>query len=296
MDMEMTYSQPKRAFRFQVLVAGVTAILVVGYVSFLLISYYRSQVDLQKNLLKQMQQESEKQALAVGYFFNERNDDLVNLSRSREVAAFFESKDLGMSMEYGLKLSLIPIQERFVDLINQKSLNGEPIYSRILFIEKNGQVLVDSATGPKKDKAIDGKELLLRIVEGETAFSSADGREIMVSASYTFKKKYAGQLVGYIRPEVLYKNLLREGTPSQRYTFLSIEKAGTYLSVGDFFSPHLFPRDLGKLTAGSVRFLEKKEILGQVQKRIALRLPVKNTPFSMIVISDAQAVLGNVEP
>jgi PAS domain S-box-containing protein len=292
----MAHRQKKRCFNLQVITAVIAAILVVGYVSFLLVSHYRSQVDLQKNLLKQLKQESEKQALAVGYFFTERKDDLVNLALSREVAVFFENKDLGMSMEYGLKLSLIPIRDRLIDLVNRKSLNGAPIYSRILLIDNNGQVLVDSATGKNNDKSVDGKELLIQTEKRDKVLSSADGREIMVSVPYIFKNRYVGQVVGWIRPEIFYKNLLREGTTSQRYTYLVIEKAGTYLSVGAPLSSNFLPPNPGQLTLGEVKHFETKEPLGQAQKWIALRLLIKNTPFSIIIVSDATAVLGTLAP
>ncbi|HMK65996.1 MAG TPA: hypothetical protein VK564_09390, partial [Thermodesulfobacteriota bacterium] len=74
-------------FPVQIIAAVLSVFLVLGYVCFLLLSNYWTQVDLQKNLLKQFHQNSEKQTMALSYFFAERRDDLQNLTLSREVSS-----------------------------------------------------------------------------------------------------------------------------------------------------------------------------------------------------------------
>ena len=100
----------QRAFRLQVAAAVLISLLLTAYVSFLLISNYNSNKALQKNLIIQFQQECERRMFVIQNFFSDRKEDVLNLALSREVTVFFENRDLGMSMAYGLNLSLIPIR------------------------------------------------------------------------------------------------------------------------------------------------------------------------------------------
>ena len=49
----------------------------------------------------------EKRAVSLGYFFSEREYDLRSMAGSREINAYFGNKALGMSEEYGLKLTYV---------------------------------------------------------------------------------------------------------------------------------------------------------------------------------------------
>lgn len=103
---------------------------------------YHSQVELQKSGLEQMRLDTEKHAGAASYFFSEQKDHLKNLTEKRELAAFFENKALGMSMEYGLRDSLFSIGKVFDRFLKNRRIGGDRIYTGIVFLESNGAVLV----------------------------------------------------------------------------------------------------------------------------------------------------------
>ncbi len=49
-----------------------------------------------------------------------------------------------MSTENGLQASLLSMQESFKKIVKEKQLNQAPIYSRLLFMDNRGNILVDA--------------------------------------------------------------------------------------------------------------------------------------------------------
>jgi hypothetical protein len=86
-----------------------------------------------------------------------------------------------MSMEYGLKFSLIPIQDHFRDLVNRKKLGNDAVYSRIMLIEKNGDILVDTSTAEQRQ--VSSNELMKPLGPNQrdgTILALNHGREIVL--------------------------------------------------------------------------------------------------------------------
>ena len=88
----------------------VTLIIMLG---FFLINNYRSLVNLKEQNIENLKQEVQKRAAALSYFFIERRHDLNDLAENRRLAVYFENKALGMSMKYGLQVSLTVVQQLF---------------------------------------------------------------------------------------------------------------------------------------------------------------------------------------
>ncbi|MGA2331708.1 MAG: ATP-binding protein [Syntrophales bacterium] len=273
-------------------------IMLIAYVSFLLVTNYLSAANLQRTLLEQLKRDTERHATAVAYFFSERKDDLVNLAVSREVSVFFENKALGMSMEYGLRLSLIPISDRFQDLIRRKKIGEDAIYSRIVLIEKGGNVLADAAAPQSPVKMRDEwNKYLTNDREDPVVHSSTDGRELTVSISYFHKGKYAGQIIAWVKPDTLYKDLLMQEGVANRMTFIVADEKSNSLPV--FVQPPPFASgfpDFGKIEIGRPLEFEAKNYQGGNKKMIALRLPVQGTPFSLVVFASDPEIVGQSNP
>src|SRR3989304_1849382 len=106
--MKSVRTSLKRRWNLTVIVAS---LVLVGFIGFLVVENYLSQLELQGYTLEQLRQDTEKRATAVTYFSSERKNDLRNLALSRETSIFFENKALGMSMEYGLKASLLAMSD-----------------------------------------------------------------------------------------------------------------------------------------------------------------------------------------
>lgn len=278
-----------------VLILAISA-AAVAFVFFLLSMNYRFAVDLRKTNLENMKAETEKRATLVGFFFADRKDDLVELVHSREVSVFFENKALGMSMEYGLGYSLVPIRNRFLDLLDRKKLGSDAVYSRMMLIEKNGDILVDTlaAAGRK----VSHKELVKLLVPEHrdgTILTLNGGREIVASLSYFFKNRYAGQIIAWIQPQTLYRNILGAGGYTGDICNLVTNEGKTFQSVG-VSSP---PQISGLPSAEALTFGETFEFQdknGENQSWIGLKIPVDNTPFYMLRLITASNVVGKLNP
>ena len=288
----------KRSFYLTYTIAFAIGLSLVVYVVSLLISNYTSQTELQKNLVMQLKQDSEIRAASIDYFFSERRDDVVNLALSREISSFFENKSLGMSMEYGLNLSLIPIRELFRDLMERKQVGKDKIYARIVLIERDGSTLVD-VSGQDQPESGTKKWKSLLDPDGKNGFitTTKDRKEFLASASYYHKDKYAGQIIAWIRPEAVGNHLLKEKAPGARQLFLVAQEGGHLVSIGA--APSSLPLDLPELrslAAGEIKTFETRNEGSLNQKRVALLIPMKDMPFSMVRIVDAKDAFGDVNP
>mgnify|MGYP006301652269 CR=1 FL=1 len=115
---------------------------------------------------------------------------------SREISAYFKNKALGMSMEYGLRGSLIGISEIFGYLLQQRQINNENIYTGIVFIDNTGKLLVENYLKYNKPRQVQNWEELLTLKSSEVSIILKKNRQVLqiiISAPYFFKNKYAGQ-------------------------------------------------------------------------------------------------------
>jgi hypothetical protein len=200
-------------------VIGIAAVLV-GYIAFLLMANYHSQIKLQKSGLEMMRHDTEEHAVAVSYYISERKNDLKHLTENQRLSIFFENRALGMSMEYGLGDSVFGIARLFDHFLESRRIVGDRIYTRIVFLESNGAVLADrpgNSSNPATDQNLK-KFLDLEppdpqiIVEPHGPFG-----EIMISAPYFFKGAFSGQIIAWLSSEAIYHQFIKTtGGASQR--------------------------------------------------------------------------------
>ncbi len=272
------------------------SILLVAYIGFLLTSNYLSQVNLNRNALAQLKQETEKRASVVAYFFAERKNDLRNLAVSRVVSAYFENKALGMSLEYGLRASLLDISKRFNRLIEEKTIGGDRIYNRLILVNENGGLLVDSSSSNLYQDLRDRWRAFLT-PERRDAVILAERSKMAVSMPYFFKNAYAGQIIAWIIPQSAYDHLLKTEDLPNQFMGLASSKDNLYYSE-DMPSDLLFTglSDLRKLGIGETMQFRLPHEDGSLKDMIALRVRVSNTPFSVINVLPASTVYSHATP
>ena len=287
----------QRAFRLQVAAAVLISLLLTAYVSFLLISNYNSNKALQKNLTIQFQQECERRMIVIQNFFSDRKEDVLNLALSREVSVFFENRDLGMSMAYGLNLSLIPIRERFQELIARRMSGGEAVYSRIVLLDKTGGVLADTASTSGAPGRPFPKSFLAPNYKNGSVFASEDRRHLLVSIAYYFKNAYAGQIIAWMKPELLDRQFLNKKGPSLHQAYILVKKEGTYQVVAG--PPRADGLDISAIPAFD---LSQEALMAFIAKQkdqplmLALRLPIPETPFFLVTLVHTAELTGTAKP
>lgn len=280
--------------------------VLVGYIAFLLMANYYSQIEMQKSGLEQMRLDTEKHAIAVSYFFSEQKDHLKNLTEKREIAVFFENKALGMSMEYGLGDSVFGIAKVFDHFINDRRLGEDRVYTRIIFLESNGAVLVDrpaDSANPANEQ--NWKRFLAPehpdpkiIVEPQKPFW-----QIMVSIPYFYKGAFSGQVIAWISSDPIYRHMVKAagGRASQSFFTIINDKGEPFYSPADLRHEGVIgdPYDFNELYASASREVHRFESSrenGSKVDMIAIRVPIPDMAFFLVAVAPAAEVLGHAAP
>lgn len=170
----------------------VAAALFALYATFLLWKIYATHSQLREDVLTEIRLEAEKRSEAVSYFLSERQNDLRDLADSQDAANFFANRDLGMSLEYGLALSVQAVEERFNRVKGQKLLSGQPIYRDLAMVDANGSLLAGGEDAPKKLKSF-----LTPNSRAAVLLFRPSERDIVITAPIWFRERYRGQIVAW---------------------------------------------------------------------------------------------------
>ncbi|HID29056.1 MAG TPA: hypothetical protein EYP19_03525, partial [Desulfobacterales bacterium] len=280
------------------LAAVVTGVLLIGYIAFLVVMNYLSQIRLQESALVQLSQDTEKRAEALSYFCSERKNDLKDLAGSRAISAFFENKALGMSMEYGLQASLFGISKRFDSLLADRKLGGARIYTRIVFIDRGGKLLVDTQPGSEKQEhERDWKNFLTPKGPDEAMIFGHNGRmlSLMVSTPYFFKNEYAGQIIAWISSQTVYHLVEETRESSKRFVYIVCGKDIVPLLADRQYKTFLSELpDLGSIKNRETHLFKTVNKGGVRGDIFALRVPVHGTPLSLVTLLPASEVSGHM--
>ncbi|MGA2733501.1 MAG: response regulator [Syntrophobacteraceae bacterium] len=220
------------------------ALLLIAFLTLLMGKNYLSQKEVQRFALADLGRNLDKRAETISYFFSERRNDLKNLAASSEVGAFFENKALGMTMEYGLRASLAIISETFRQVLEERKLGHEKIYTRIAFLEASGELLLDSSLSDQSQHVGTAMREYLTpdasvpqiIVETGAGLS-----KVLISAPCYLKHRYAGQIVAWLPMQTLYDHFIpQSGGSSSRGDFLFYGTEGSILPLQLLYrNPHL---------------------------------------------------------
>ncbi|WP_461833196.1 PAS domain-containing protein, partial [Desulfothermus sp.] len=256
---------------------------LVVFIGILVFFNYKAQVSLEQAEIERIKSNIKNRVIALSYFFTERRNDLNELCASKSISSFFENKALGMSMEYGLRASLLSIQREFKYLLTSKKLGGINIYKRIVFVDSSGKILVD--TKPKYLHEVDyikWRQLLFKKRSNPYFFfyKSHNKYELFFSVPYFFKNKYVGQIFIHINPQSVYKLLILKDS----YIFFKSKKHTIYLNKNVFCDAQDFFLKYPKKLCQDNKFLLR---LKQNPKQcfvIITSTPIKESSYSILIM------------
>ena len=139
-------------------------LLPVIYIVSILVYYYQDNAALQESSINRYKQEVEKQAATLGYFFLERKYDIRAMANSLEIGTYFANRAMGMSLQYGLKVSLFSIRQMMLETIKNKRIEKDSIYKRFIFVDLNQNILVSTESPVSANKVLHSKKPFCRIV------------------------------------------------------------------------------------------------------------------------------------
>jgi signal transduction histidine kinase/DNA-binding NarL/FixJ family response regulator/HPt (histidine-containing phosphotransfer) domain-containing protein len=280
-------------------IAGILfGLLLVVYLAAMVVTNYRAQVNLQESLVEQFRQNIDKRASTIGYFLDERKNDLRYLADAREIAVYFENKALGMSMAYGLGSSLVDINSYFNYFVSDRRAGGDQLYTRIVLYDGDGAILADTARSPEGTPPVSSlvgsrhKEAAVIIDE------SQPGQEVKIALPYLFKGNYAGQLVAFLSSQALVDHFVKPSSPADNKTYLLA--AGITLlgrKKGELTSPELSDFVQSPNWRKGIFYPLSRTGTNRTKPRmLALRLPIGATPLSLIALFPETQVKGVGSP
>jgi PAS domain S-box-containing protein len=279
------------------LAAGLLLFTLVGY---LLVINFRSASTIRENLLHQHSQRVQVEAASLGRFLDSAARDLRNLAESREVASFFENRDLGMSMEYGLALSLVPIHERLVGMAEPEVPTDVLPFARVALLDADGSSLADSAgpAAPFWTEPLDpsGKRDGVRL--------SGNGRDLLLTRTHTFKGRHVGYLVAWVGPGAVLEQV-SGASPAGAVVrgkgsvlFLLSTDNRPYRPVARQLAPDEISPALAAIPPDG-RMVEQvglSEEHGVPGGSIAMRVPVPGHPLTLLEVNPASNLMGDMSP
>ena len=132
---------PMRAPGTANLVILTAGAILVGYILLLISVGFIGQNKLRAAISENIRADLEKQADALSYFFSERIDDVLSLALDRSVSTYFTNKALGMSMEYGLRSSLLAVRSQLVAVRDRKTIREQSAFHDVAFLQLDGVTL-----------------------------------------------------------------------------------------------------------------------------------------------------------
>ena len=271
----------KRLFSYSKITVAIACVALVGYVGYLVMAYYRAQLALQESQRIQLVQESERRASAASYFFNAQANGLNELAEAREIAIYFENLALGMSLEYGLSASLAAVQDLFDRYVRKNLLDQHQVYSRLLFLTPEGQVLAQSGSGGTAGEQ-EWSGFVRR--DASTHFltdTRRGGGRLIISRPCIFKEKIVGQVIGILPLSLVYNHFI--GSQEGASENIALAMADRYLYPAAAQRTSLPPQLQALPPRLSPGVLAPLDVAGNSPPELlAIRTDIVGTPLSII--------------
>ncbi|MBT3380321.1 MAG: PAS domain S-box protein [Lentisphaerae bacterium] len=275
-------------------------LILVIYIGALIAHNYFSHIRLHQEALLSMVSATEKRAASAAYFFGERRNDVRNLLSRREVTAYFEHKSLGMSLKYGLQISLNDVRGRLADFASGTVIRGERVYRRVVLLDSTGAVVGEvSGNGARPDPSEDLSLLVDPLHRTPHLIGRVNRRgqaEILVSAARHQRGQYAGQLVAWLSPRVVTDQVVNDVRSLRRFTFLLFGDSVVYEPDGTSNANQTRIYELGMGPPSRPRFFTQTFEDGTECPMVGLRVPIESTNFSLVKVVAETSVLGQNRP
>jgi diguanylate cyclase (GGDEF)-like protein len=277
----------------------VACLVLIIYIGFLLGANYRSQVALRGAALESLRLDIEKRAATVDYFLSERRNDLQAIVGNKDLSGYFVNKALGISERYGLKVNLFVIERLFNQVLQEKVIQDDPIYNRILFVDEEGNVLVDTAGGKdtvgqdwQANPFPESRQIRVRVTgSGSTA-------KIFLTAPYFFKNNFRGQVIARLSSKVLLDHVVAfSGRNFTGNIQIVTDDGQTVLSrVADGKSPFEGFYDDLDLPLGRFKFFDAKPSDCSTLSMAALKISIKNAPLFLVFAAPIEQIYSRMTP
>lgn len=286
-------SRSSKSMQWAMLVAA-AGILI--FTAFLLLTNYKSQLKLRDTAVERFKHNTEQRANVLGHFFRDLLDDLQDLTGSRAVSVYFENQALGMSMAYGLRASLLSVEQKFHSLIERRTYYGKRVFKSIIMVDNKGDVLVTSTEGypdPFGRNFIDTK---IKAQDNLPALA-LDQNSFMYSNPILFKNQVVALIVAWIDPGCLNEYMVKKKEGKRSAIGAMVVDGRLYFHNTDTLKlPERELDLLGQIPVGDIQRLDLIQVQAGEEEYLALKMPVVGTNLAYIGLISAEDVFGRTAP
>lgn len=271
-------AEGRRVRRWPMRLAGFSLVL---FVAFLLGLTLLAQRDFRQSYAAQQQLDLDMRARALSYFYHERMKDLRSLADNPSLETFFANEALGMSMEYGLRASLIRLERTLQERGHSLGLEGQPAFSRVVLVRMDGAAIAD--TRPEHAEFWSRMDLASRVPLGPRVV--LEGRDVFVALRQFHKEQPKGWLIAQVNHQSAFGSLVYDETVDSA-TRIAV------LVNGHVFDPNGkgLPHAAGLLAPRTGTNTEGKA--GNLPDRITVMAAVAGTPFTLVAVHQPQGLAG----
>ena len=292
---------------------AIFVLFLVISVSLLIFTTYQSHKKLQASYVRLWKEQMSRRTEMLDAFLTSRQRDVQRLASSPQVVGYYQAKDLGMTMRYGLRASLSQARELFQETLEKSRIEGGRIFSRFVLTDSRDRVLVDTArealpayasqapdVGSLPWSALKGASPRLEFLEGP------DGEQnLAVRTGVFFKRAQQGQVIGWVSAQLIQELFCRSSGTS-RLEFISMALNQRYLRALSCHVPENLP-SIEMIDPGTAERFESLNLsiqqgtdagpdLVRTGPMVALRLDLAHVPASMIWFKPLDEVFGKAAP
>ncbi len=136
---------------------------------------------------------------ALDHFLSGAQTEVLELADRREVSAYFENAALGLSLEYGLRISLLDLETEFDKRLARRLTGGAPMFARLVLLDRERRVVLDSRE-PRRDPGYAFTDRWSTNAADATGAASylADADQVVLAAPCHVMDRHEGWLLAYI--------------------------------------------------------------------------------------------------
>jgi signal transduction histidine kinase/CheY-like chemotaxis protein len=219
--------------------------LIMGFAFQIIYSNYKANIELRNRSVQRAYSVFFDKVSAVKAFLNERQKDFLDLASDRTILTYFKNKDMGMTMMYGLAISLNNVKKRLKDFQEQNSFNNTTLFPQIVFMDIKKE-LVNIHLKDFNVKIADDY-LLNQSADENDRFISHDTLNpdlLIISTPCILKNKLVGHLLGWMPYEILFDHFFQTNYSDEhiilftgneyKYPVFDPSEKSNHIHVNDF--------------------------------------------------------------
>ena len=274
-------------------------LLPVIYIISLLVYNYQDNVELQESSIKRYKLDVEKRAETLGYFLLERKYDIRAMADSMEIGTYFINRAMGMSEQYGLKVSLFAIRQMMLETIKNKIFDKDTIYKQFVFVNLNKKILVNTASPVSADVVLPWK-IKLEGIQNEPELiieETEHGYEILLATPCFFKKQVSGWIITWLDLKALHKNFMASSLGASSSVFSLTLENGTIIQLSDTinlnFSWDIFQKKIAEIT--DLKMVPVTGLAAGTSPFLLTRIQIHSLPLFLTAYVEQGEILGNLK-